>query len=582
MLAWTWRTWPDVIVDFGRELYVPWRLAAGQVLYRDIAYFNGPVSPYWNALWFRLFGVSFATLIAANVLCIAAVAALLYRLLCEVGSRASATAAGVLFMTVFAFGTLLSNGNYNYVAPYSHDLPHGILLSLLAIFFLSRYQRRRSPGWLAASGLAVGTLALTKLETLLAGGLAVVVGLALTFWAERPDPARLRRAAGTFVGAAAVPPLVALVLFSAVIPVRQALREPLGHWLAPTRAEVAALPFYREIMGTADIRASVKALAISSLAYAAVLGPGALLAIALRGQGRRRRAVAVSLFAAVVVALGVASPRIAWQEAARPLPLLMLGLGLASLAGVVRRIRAGQADHRLVLQVTLLVFAGALLLKMALNARVHHYGFALAMPAALLLVVALLDWIPAALDRSGAYGAAFRAGASGALLVALAAHLAVTYGEVRLRGSAVFSGGDTVMADARGLFVSRALDELKFRARRDQTLVVLPEGVMLNYLSRLPNPTPYITFIPVEVALFGEDHMLRSLEAHPADFVILVHRETSEYGVQYFGQDYAKKINAWVMANYRPITVIGAWPFRDGRFGMLLMRRKDQPPAGTR
>ncbi|HEY1628509.1 MAG TPA: hypothetical protein VGF52_01550, partial [Tepidisphaeraceae bacterium] len=42
MLAWTWGTWPDPIVDFGRELYVPWQLTQGKILYRDIAYFNGP------------------------------------------------------------------------------------------------------------------------------------------------------------------------------------------------------------------------------------------------------------------------------------------------------------------------------------------------------------------------------------------------------------------------------------------------------------------------------------------------------------------------------------------------------------
>ena len=45
MLAWTWGTWPDVLVDFGGELYVPWRLAEGDVLYRDVAYFTGPLSP---------------------------------------------------------------------------------------------------------------------------------------------------------------------------------------------------------------------------------------------------------------------------------------------------------------------------------------------------------------------------------------------------------------------------------------------------------------------------------------------------------------------------------------------------------
>ena len=56
MIALTWRGWADPLVDFGRELYVPWRLAEGERLYLDIAWFNGPLSQYWNALWFRIFG----------------------------------------------------------------------------------------------------------------------------------------------------------------------------------------------------------------------------------------------------------------------------------------------------------------------------------------------------------------------------------------------------------------------------------------------------------------------------------------------------------------------------------------------
>ena len=37
MLLWTWGTWPDILVDFGRELYMPWQITKGQVLYRDLA-----------------------------------------------------------------------------------------------------------------------------------------------------------------------------------------------------------------------------------------------------------------------------------------------------------------------------------------------------------------------------------------------------------------------------------------------------------------------------------------------------------------------------------------------------------------
>ena len=38
-LAFSWRKWPDPLIDFGRELYTPWRLANGAVLYRDVELF---------------------------------------------------------------------------------------------------------------------------------------------------------------------------------------------------------------------------------------------------------------------------------------------------------------------------------------------------------------------------------------------------------------------------------------------------------------------------------------------------------------------------------------------------------------
>ena len=46
MAAWTWRTWPDILIDFGREAYVAWRLTEGDVLPRDVVYVSGPLSPY--------------------------------------------------------------------------------------------------------------------------------------------------------------------------------------------------------------------------------------------------------------------------------------------------------------------------------------------------------------------------------------------------------------------------------------------------------------------------------------------------------------------------------------------------------
>jgi hypothetical protein len=87
MLAWTWGTWPDVLVDFGGEIHVAWRLSEGDVLYRDLAYFTGPLSPYWNALVFRVFGASLRALVAANLVVLGGIACLLHGLLVRLAGR---------------------------------------------------------------------------------------------------------------------------------------------------------------------------------------------------------------------------------------------------------------------------------------------------------------------------------------------------------------------------------------------------------------------------------------------------------------------------------------------------------------
>ena len=575
MLGWTWRTWPDVLVDFGRELYVPWQLAAGQVLYRDVAYFNGPFSPYWNAFWFRLFGVSLTTLIVSNFLGVAALTAMLYAILREIGSTLSATIACVVFVLLFAFENLLPNGNYNFMAPYSHDLTHGLLLAVAALFCLLRYHARRQLIWIAAMGLSLGLVFLTKVEVVLAGGASVVTGLALTLWAERPDARRLRKIAGTFLGAAAVPVVTTLILFGLAMPLATALRFSIGHWFAASQTAVTSLPFYQEGMGTQDLGASVKALATAVFWYLVILGPPALLALWVRGRARHRVVDAVALFIVMAGVLGLSWQNIGWRHALRPLPVFTLFAGVAWLAVSFGRLRSGQADRALILRLSMIVFAGVLLLKMAFNARIYHYGFALAMPATLLLVVCLIHWIPAGLDRLGGYGGTFRAAAMAVLLVAVGFHTYAAALEVRFRSVKLGTDGDAFFADSRALYVIKALEELGRRARPDQTLLVLPEGVIINYLSRRVNPTPYFVFMPVELALFGEEQMLSSMQAHPADFVMLVHRDTSEYGVRFFGRDYGRKLYAWMMAHYRPITLIGAPPLQDKRFGILLLRRHE-------
>ena len=567
---WSWLKWPDVITDFGTELYVAWQLASGRVLYRDVAYLNGPLSPYVNALWFRLFGVGLRTLVGVNLILLAVVIWLLYRILAQMSDRVSATVACLVFVLLFAFGQYVGIGNYNFVCPYRHEVTHGMLLSLAAIHLLwSRERRGRRVA--AGVGVAAGLIFLGKAEVFVAALAAIVVGLASQ---TRAELARERVAVwAVFTAAFAVPPVLAFALLWAGMPARAALHGTLGTWPVLWSGAFTASPFYRQGIGVDDPAHNLAMVLRWTAAYAGVLGPPALLGLLLRRRGPHRPVIAVVVLV-LVAALLVANLRwIDWANIARPLPVVMLALAVASWW----RLRArGGDDARLGLRHTMSVFALVLLGKMLLNARIHHYGFVLAMPATLLLVLAALCWLPRRIERAGGYGGITRATGAAVLAVTIFVHLRVAEHWFAGKSFQVGRGVDAFVADVRGPIVQDAVDEIARRLGPDATLAAFPEGTMLNYLARRPNPTPFTFVHPPELAYLDEDRVLSSLEAHPPDYVALVHFDSSEHGYRFFGRDYGLRIGDWVSRNYRGVALAGAPPFQGPSFGIRLMERVDR------
>ncbi len=567
MLARTWRTWPDVLVDFGRELYLPWQIANGRTLYVDLAHFSGPLSQYWNALWFRLFGPGIMTLAFVNIVLAAVFVALAYGVLRRMASRLATTAACVTFVVVFACGQFVKIGNYNWVCPYSHELPHGALLVVAAFAALVRYQDSRRGAWLGATGLATGLLLLTKVEVLVAGGIGIGAGVVLTLAAERPDGRRLVRLLTIFAGAAALPIVTTFAWFARVMPVADVLAWPLGHWRAAGRSDMLS-SFYKQGMGIADVGTSLGKLAMTLVWYAVALGAVTIAAVVLGRVRSARLPFAIAVFAVAAVG-GYELGREAWVDnVARPLPLLtatIAGYGLLRFLRMWRQ-DPGEAANA-ALQVAFALFGLALLGKMFLDVKVYHYGFVLAVPGTFLLVVAAIDAFPALVARWGADTRIARAGALGLLGAALIAHVVYMSALLDRKVATLSFGPDSFRSDARAIPIGRLLEQIQNRVGPDQTLVVLPDGVMLNYLTRRANPTPYYLFDITSTRLWGEETMLRALEMHPPDFVVMVNRSDAPMR--------PRPIDTWIRSNYAQIWNEGPVHFRDGGdpLALTLMRR---------
>lgn len=574
MAAWSWRTWPDLLIDFGREAYVAWRLAEGGLLHRDVVYVSGPLSPYWNALLFRSFGVGLDTLFAANAVVATAIAAVWYRLLIRVADRTAAWAAGAVFVALFAFSQYVGIGNYNYIAPYSHELPHGLLLASLGLLCWERILHTGSrPAWLGA-GLLLGLVALTKLE-LLAAALAAN-GLGFAAWLHRDGTSRTHalRAAAALAGGALLPPALATAALADGLGPAGALRAVAIGALRLFEGDLAALPFYQRGMGSDDVPGNLALALLWSARLGGLLAPAALLALAVPRWRARGAWIPIASFAAMGLALAPFAGGIRWLQAARPLPffaLFALGTCVARLA--TRR----DASDRCILQAMLFAFATVLMAKIFFLGRIYQYGFVLGMPAALLLVAALVSWIPLEIGRRGGDPSVFRAAALGFLTVAIAGHAAIMAPHVAAKSSRLGGRHDAIrVAPGVARTVGRALEAVQARTRPGDSLSVLPEGVMLNFLTRRPTPTPHFSFNPFELHVYGEQAMLDALRASPPRSVLLVHHDTSEHGARFLGRNYGVDLMRWIRTHYATTLGIGDPPLQPGtRFGIALLE-----PAG--
>jgi hypothetical protein len=367
------------------------------------------------------------------------------------------------------------------------------------------------------------------------------------------------------------------------MPAPLALRGVVGNFAH--LADVLADPFYRSGAGLdAPLR---HAAAIARACLALALGAGAFaLADRLASATGRPRALALVAGAGLLAVL-VWRPRAAgWPLLLRALPVVAaLGCAAASLAAWRLRGDPAAARARLVLALWSLLALG-LLGKLGLAARVTHYGFTLAMPATLLLAALAVGALPAWLRARGSSGEVARA-----LALAAVAGFAWFWFEQSDRIYArsdypIGRGGDAILApepalQPRSRHVAQTLAWLERHSPADSTLLVLPEGVMLNYWLRRKNPTRFDLFLPTEMAAFGEAEMLRDLAAHPPDTIVLMHRLPDEFGVGPFGSDprNGRALLDWVRANYQRVAAFGPEPFGTQGFGTRIFARGPAPGA---
>ena len=545
---WSWRKWPDLLVDFGTNVTISWRLSMGATLFKDVFTFYGPLAPYLNALVLKWGGHGLTSLFAVNFVVLCAIAALIFGFFRKALGFSAGTLACALFLLLFAFAQYTQSGNYNFMAPYKPDVGYGVLFALLMIWQL---QSMDVPGkstrhCASFAGLFLGLTLLTTLEIAVACACASVVALTLA----RPGWKVLT----VFLVSAVVPPFFTFLWFLHAFLPADALMHTLNGLLSPFwYPELSKNAYMLRTQGLDRPLFNCMLMAVGSVGVGAIFGAGYAID---RRMSFRWIAVILGFSFFPVLSLSPRGRQV-WDLFFRSLPVVCVVLTV------------GYVWARSRFMALWGTFSVALLLKIMLHTRIFHYGFYLAMPATLFVVVSLANarregrrlWC----TRSLAYGL------TGGMVFFYLSIWAPINAAKTLAISGLSQHGQpgqpgrnddlmmTYPAQISG-FGPAVRDYLNWCALNvppDATMQTLPDAVFLSYLSRRVDPSAYPFGFSDDLA-YGESTVLESIARAPAQFLALVTQDKSEYGRGQYGTGVVgKETLAWVAKNYVEIEKFG-------------------------
>jgi hypothetical protein len=551
----TWSKWGSVVIDCGREMYVPAALNQGKRLYFDIWYPYGPLIPYWHALVFRIFGAHLWLLETAGMTIAAATALLVYALARIFLPASLAFTAGFAYL-VQAF----QPGIFNYVLPYSYPAAYAVLMFAALTGALVMDARHPKPWALPAAGSLAGLELLTKIEFGLAacvvlGGAILLRGLRSRSTMELAKgvaccaPGILLAAGvyGWYVRAGS-----ANLIFGeniAILPDAYFTRAMGSHWAYMTGSTAPSGTIFRwALYGLLGVPLTAAAIRVASKSHrgavmiaAAALGVAGLhLTLVYAKQSQNVDVPAAMLTFA---------------------PFFYFNRGMALTAAVLllwtmlEWRRGGIGAHGAAL--ALLLLAGIVLnSRTVFRTEIESYSIfydALVFPGYLAALKKLTDFLRLA-DSGRAW-----VWTSGLLCCGLVSLTAPSYARVLERTYPVGSARGVIYEDAwTGRAFTAALAFLNESRMRSEKFVVWPEEAALYYFSGASAPARWLCVTPGLLPP-GEvtSKFLDELNGQRVKYVALSNRVAWEYGTPTFGIDYNQPLYRWLESNFQVVRTFG-------------------------
>jgi len=574
-LAFSWERWGNPLVDCGREMNQPLRLARGEMLYSGVRHIYGPLSPYVNALLYKIFSPSLGVLYADGIVTAMIILTMVYWLSRRLMGRSASTAATLSVMWLCAFKQA-----GNYVLPYSYSALHGCALGLVSLALLIRFIERREspqPGYamLALSGTVAGLAMLAKAEMGLAALSAGIAGFALTC---SPNVRRI-----LVHGLAYLAPAFLLVLCGYGYFVGRIGWNTIAHesFLFFRNLPPELVYFNKRVSGFDQPLQSIVQMLGAAVRLASL---GGVIATVSMLFARRRDEPATAhikladlsvsdagrasygqiwLLLALSIVVFVVVPfsgALNWEKGPYlAMPLLLIGLIAFEFTRYRKQASKGESNARTIVLLVIAVYALASLARVILRVRSGGAYSSYLLPGSVILFT--YGWAQpfADLFRDGKTRRLARNIAIGVILadsVLTAGLLSVRYRDKNTYLLKTDRGTMLAVPDL-GQSMNEAISFIKRETSDGDPVAVMPEGTSLNFFTGRPNPLREEITTPGYLDEAGEARVIKQLIDSNTKLILLTNRATPEFGPKVFGQDYCRTLMEWIEQNFEECGIMG-------------------------